>query len=292
MNDVKVNSRTDILGINSEIIAQASAALELIARGQFSSEYKPRGQEDAHLADVINSITKNLRAVVKHVNLVAQGRYDVDFILSSVDDELGLALNDMTAMLREMSQENKKSAWIKSGQAELSNIIRGDQDSCDLGKNILSFLARYINALVGTIYRVSLVSDNTLELIGSFALQKSDKQKEKIRYGEGLAGQCVMEKEQMVFSDLPSHYLTIGSSLGQISPRHIIVTPFLIDSEVMGVMELGTLEEIDQTKLELLRQVSENIAIALRSSQNSERLKALLGEKRMNQSSLATILPN
>jgi hypothetical protein len=290
MGGSTTSSRDSIATINSEIIEQATKVLTLIARGKFSCEYKPIGPHDANLGTVINLITRNLKSVVQHVNLIAQGRYDVDFLPANQDDELGLAISDMTEMLREMSQENKKSAWIKSGQAELSNIIRGDQDSSELGKNVLSFLARYINALVGNIYQVSLSSENTLELIGSFAAQKYDKQRKRIRYGEGLVGQCVLEKEQLVFSDLPPSYLTIGSSLGQSSPRHIIVTPFLIEREIVGVMELGMLDSIDQTKLELLRQVSENIAIALKSSQNSERLKNLLSEKRRQPSSVREIL--
>lgn len=266
---------------DDEFLCQLTKSLESLARGNFSHEFSPKSAHHFRLSAAINQISSNLKAAVKHMNLVAQGRYDIDFEPATNEDELGIAISDMTEMLREMSYENKKSAWIKSGQAELSNIIRGDQNCRELGKNILSFLARYINALVGTIYQVSLSGDDTLELIGSFAVQKGERGGQKIHFGEGLIGQCALEKEQLVFSDFPSDYLTIGSSLGQARPKQIIVTPFLIEKEIVGVMELGVVEAIDQTKIELLRQVSENIAIALKSSQNSERLKSLLNDNNM-----------
>lgn len=262
-------------GHSDEIIEQITETLCMMARGQFACEYKALGSKDILLAKAISQISAHQKSIIRHVNLIAQGRYDVDFAPISDEDELGFAINDMTAILREMSYENKKSAWIKSGQAELSNIIRGDQTSFELGKNVLRFLARYVDALVGTIFQVSFVQDDTLELIGSYAISNDGQNRKKIRFGQGLVGQCAVEKEQLVFTDFPDDYLVIGSSLGQASPKHIIVTPFLIEKELVGVMELGVLYEIDQTKLELLRQVSENIAIALKSSQNSERLKEL-----------------
>lgn len=80
-------------------------------------------------------------------------------------------------------------------------------------------------------------ADDTLELVGSFALQAHDNMKKTIRFGEGLVGQRAIEREQLIFSDLPPNYLTIGSSLGHMSPKHIIVTPFLIEEEIVGVME-------------------------------------------------------
>lgn len=271
---------------NNSSLDRINQILRSIAVGDFSKSYDALCAEDAPLKATIDQIINNLKAAVKHINLIAQGRYDIDFAPQNDRDELGHAISDMTEILREMSNENKKSAWIKSGQAELANIMRGDQNCHDLAKNILSFLARYINALTGTIYQVSIDQEDVLELVGSFALHEINPNQRRIKFGQGLVGQCAIEKEQLYFNDVPDYYLTINSSLGEIVPRHIIIIPFLIKKDIVGVMELGAIDAFDSTKMELLRQVSENIAIALKSSQDSEKLQILLGNTALRRPAL------
>jgi len=267
-------------------LERATEVAEAIARGNFSLDYVATSSEDTRLATAMNQMTSRLKAVVQQMNIIAQGRYDLDFVPIDDGDEMGIAVRDMTEMLREMSIENKKLAWIKSGQAELSVITRGDRETGDLGKNIISFLARYINALVGNIYQVDMNKGDSLQLIGSFALPRANNDRTCVEFGEGLVGQCALEKELIIFNDVPEGYLTIQSSLGETAPRHIVVVPFLIEKEVKGVLELGSLDAFDETKIELLRQVSEHIAIALKSAQNSHKMKYLLAESKQQSEEL------
>lgn len=257
---------------SSEIIANA---IKAIALGKTSID--TLSIHDPRIHDALSELSGTIKKVIKHVNFVAQGRYDMDYAPINDHDELGYALHDMTEMLRDISRENSKAAWIKSGQAELLNIVRADQSSHELGTGVLSFLVRYTNSLMGTLYQVNMDVPHVLNLIGTFAVREGARERETIRFGEGLVGQCAEEREQIVFSDVPSGYMTIGTSLGDVEPKFIIVTPFLIEDDVVGVMELGSVEPFDHTKRELLRQVSRNIAIALKSSQQSEKLKAILG---------------
>lgn len=261
------------------IIEKLTLAVEHLAEGNLSYKYEALSNKDSRIESALAQMVDHLKAVVKHMNLIAQGRYDIDFLPRNENDELGLALSEMTEMLREMSNENKKSAWIKSGQAELANIIRGDQGSLELGNSIISFLARYTNALVGTLYQVAINSMDTLEMIGSFAYDNRKKNRQMLKFGEGLVGQCALEKEPLVFENVPDDYM-ISSSLGELKPKQIIVIPFLIEQEIIGVMELGNFVPFDATKIDLLRQVSQNIALALKSSQNSEKVKILLGDNK------------
>lgn len=258
---------------NLESIA---SAIKAIAAGNLSTQPLLSSINDPSVLEAINNLATTIKNVINHVNLIAQGRYDIDFLPANDHDELGFALSDMTEMLRDISRESTKAAWIKSGQAELLNIVRADQSPHELGKSILSFLVRYTNALMGTFYQVNMEHSHVLNLIGTFAVRESATQREVIQFGDGLIGQCAEGREQIVFNDVPQGYMTISTSFGEIDPKFIILTPFLIENDVVGVMELGSLEPFDTTKLELLRQVSRNIAIALKSSQQSEKLKTIL----------------
>lgn len=276
MND-KVKT---LLDDTNSILDKVTLVAESIAVGDFSQGYKSTGEQDKRLAVAINQMTDNLKEVVKQTKIIAQGKYDIEFTPLSDLDELGKAVSEMTKALREMSYESKKSAWIKTGQAELSNMMRGDQDLRELGKNVISFLSKYIGALMGTIYQVDFNSDKSLEMVGSYAYHRRKGDRSKIQFGEGLIGQCALEKEIIIFSNVPDDYVAINSSLGETTPRNIIVAPLLIEKELIGVIELASHDNFDTVKMELLRQVSENIAIALKSCQSSEKMKFLLDDSK------------
>lgn len=260
---------------------QVIEIIESIAGGDLS-QINTSKLPNKKISQVLNHLVDNLRGIVKQTRIISQGRYDIEFCPKSDKDELGIAVSDMINMLRDMAVENKKSAWIKTGQAELANILRGDQEVRDLGRNVISFLAKYLNALVGTIYQMDKQFEDQLEMIGSYAYQRRKWDRSKIKLGEGLVGQCALEKEVIIFSNVPEDYISINSSLGEMVPKNLVVFPFLIEEEVIGVLELGFHEYFDPLKMDLLNQVSENIAIALKSSQNSEKMKKLLIESKRN----------
>lgn len=72
----------------------------------------------------------------------------------------------MTHTLREMSNRNEQDAWSKNGQAAgLANLMRGDLTIHALSKNVISYLAKYSDALVGTFYAVDQSDRELLRLI-------------------------------------------------------------------------------------------------------------------------------
>lgn len=269
-----------LLDDTNAILDKVTVVAESIAIGDFSQGYKSSNEQDKRLSVAINQMTDNLKEIVKQTKIIAQGKYDVEFAPLSEKDELGKAVSEMTKALREMYNESKKSSWIKSGQAELSNIMRGDQDLRELGKNVISFLCKYINALMGTIYQVDFSNDKSLELVGTYAYHRRKGDKTRIKFGEGLIGQCALEKEIIAFTNVPEDYTSINSSLGEVTPKSIMVIPLLIEKELVGVIEMGTHELFDNMKMDLLKQISENVAIALKSCQNSEKMKTLLDDSK------------
>lgn len=235
--------------------------LVLLAEKMALGEYPQTAElENPRLTAAVNKIINRHKEIVNQTMLIAQGIYDVPFNPVSDKDELGQALLDMKMILYEMSLENKKTAWMKTGQAELSSIVQSDQDVQQLGQNVISFLTKYINCLVSTIYKMS--DKETLELIGSFAY---DGDRQVIKLGEGLVGECALEKDVLSFFDVPVEYMCIQSASGQAPVKHIVLIPLLLKNEVFGVMEFGSHELFDPTKIEFLKQVSETIALGIKS---------------------------
>jgi len=218
--------------------------------------------------------------VIKLAEKVSQGDYDTNIELRSEDDRLGITLVNMTKALRETSSENQRNNWFKTGQTELAEVMRGDKDVNTLSRDTIVFLAKYLDVQVGTFY---LAQENgNLKLTGTYAFTKRKGLVTDIKLGEGLVGEAAFEKESILISEVPEDYIRVESSLGNALPRNILATPLILRSQVIGVIELGSFNAFRDRQIEFLKIVSENIAIAINSAQESEKTKRLL-EQTQNQ---------
>lgn len=276
----------DLLAQTNGILEKTTRVAEAMAKGDFSQTYEASGSADERVSAAINQMLENFKGVVRQAKTIAQGDYRAQVTPLGEKDELGTALFQMTNMLRDMSAKTEQEAWIKNGQAGLANLMRGDLTLHELSKNVISYLAKYLGALVGAFYCVSPNERDLLYLTGSFAHQYRKGNRNEIRFGEGLVGQCAIEKESIIFSDVPEDYVSINSSLGSSVPHSIIVVPLLFENEVFGVIELGSSKPISEKALSLLNQVNESIAISIRSAQDSGRIKLLLEESKKQASEL------
>lgn len=75
---------------------------------------------------------------------------------------------------------------------ELNVRMRGEQDIKTLGKNIIGYLAEYLNAQVGILYMSG--KNNLLKPIGSYAYARRENTSGGFMPGEGLVGQAAMDK--------------------------------------------------------------------------------------------------
>ncbi len=272
-----VNQMASNLTSQVRDIAGVSTAL---ARGDFSRkidvEVKGEVQE---LKNNINAMVDSFTTIVKAANTIAKGNFAIEMPLRSEADQLGIALNTMTENLKRISEENENEAWIKTGQAGLNDRMRGEQDLLTLSKNIISYLTKYLDGHVGVIYLAEKNNDKKqLRMTGSYAFTRRKSLKTTFDFGEGLVGQAAMEKEAIVLSGIPSDYISVSSGLGEKKPQNILVQPFIIDGEVKGVIEIGSFNPFNDSQLELMRSVGENIAITTNSSLDREKMKELLEE--------------
>ncbi|MDQ3134742.1 MAG: response regulator, partial [Acidobacteriota bacterium] len=106
------------------------------------------------------------------------------------------------------------------------------------------------------------------------------------RPGEGLVGQCVLERERILLTNVPSNYIQIASGLGEAPPLNIIVLPVLFEGDVKAVIELASFNRFNDTHLTFLDQLTESIGIVLNTIEATQRTESLL----LQSQSLATEL--
>ena len=143
--------------------------------------------------------------------------------------------------------------------------MRGEQIISRLGQSILSHLVPFTNAQVGAFWMVT--DDKKLQRVSSYALSKVDELERHLEFGEGLIGQVAAEKQSLLIEDVPASYFNkIESALGEMIPRSLLICPILYENEVTGVIELGSLHSFSEHQRAFLSHVSENIGIAINTS--------------------------
>jgi len=212
--------------------------------------------------------------VVELAEKISRGDYSVNVEKRSDEDRLSDALNRMTFSLREAVEQNQRQNWLKSGQSELNNRMRGELDIPDLCRNIINYLTNYLDAQLGLLYFVE--NHDTLKLVGSYALGKEKSIVKKFKFGEGVIGQAALQNETIIISDIPEEFIKVKTGFGEIYPRNIIAVPFSYESHVVGVIEIASIYSIHEIQKEFLMQSLENIGIALNSAESRRQLTELL----------------
>src|SRR5262249_11409741 len=115
-----------------------------------------------------------------------------------------------------------------------------------------------------------------LLLLASYAYKGQCAVGSQLGLGEGLVGQCALEKQKILLSNVPPDYIRISSGLGETAPQNIIVLPVVFEGQVKGVLELASLERFNPTHQALLDQLTESIGIVLNTIVANMRTEDLL----------------
>ncbi len=198
-----------------------------------------------------------------------------------LDDELSVALNKILETLETADIAKKDQNWLKDGQAELNNMIGGEQNISRLAGKAVGFIAEYAGAITGTIFALDQATAEFC-LAGSYALTECELFEHRFKPGEGLTGQAVTEKRTIIIDNVPDNYMRIESSLFDVSPKTIIVIPLIYEGEVKGLLELGTMEIFTAIQIDFLESAAERLAVALNAGMFYEQLSSLLENQAMD----------
>lgn len=179
--------------------------------------------------------------------------------------------------LRQLSKEKEVTNWILTGLATLDDYTRGGRSEEEIAANGIRQACQYIQAKVGMIYLKSASHDNVYVHTGSYAIEKQNNPP-KIMSGQGMVGESIAMKKQLVLTDIPKNYLRVTSSLGDTEPKNIVIQPLVYEKEALGVMEIGFLGEIDEKTTQFLQRAGTALAVAIKVAQAHTALNHLYEE--------------
>src|SRR5229473_645868 len=155
-------------------------------------------------------------------------------------------------------------------------MLQGQRDLTSVGRMLLSELAPLVDAQQGVIYQMETEESASMVLLSAFAADGGDGHLRRLKVGEGLVGQCAVEKRSILMTDLPERVIPIRTALFQAAPRDVIVLPVLFEDRVKAVIELASLGAFTASQLAFLEQLTASIGIVLNSIEATMQTEALL----------------
>jgi len=235
------------------------------------------------LTDNVNQLAANLTTQVRAIAEVATAVTKGDLTREIKVDARGEVAvlkdttNEMIRNLRETTLKNSEQDWLKTNLAKFSRMLQGQRDLLAVGRLILSELAPVVSAQHGAFYLLEEAEGQPrLKLLAGYATQHRPDMSAEFAIGEGLVGQCALERQKIVLLNVPADYIRIASGLGSAAPLTVIVLPVIFEGQVRGVIELASFDRFNPTHHAFLDQLMESIGIVINTIEANTRTEDLL----------------
>src|SRR5690606_8651529 len=127
--------------------------------------------------------------------------------------------------------------------AKFSRMLQGQKDLVTVGQLILSELAPVVGAQQAEFYVLTgNAKTPRLRLFASYASGGQDAHGKEIELGEGLVGQCAIEKQKILLTNVSTSGIRVATGLSEVAALDVLVLPVVFEGELRGVLELASLE--------------------------------------------------
>jgi HAMP domain-containing protein/CheY-like chemotaxis protein/signal transduction histidine kinase len=276
-----INNMTDTLATLADQVT--NVAREVGVEGRLGGQANVPGAAGTwkDLTGNVNLLAANLTSQVRAIAEVATAVTKGDLTRSIQVETRGEVadlkdnINTMISNLRETTKRNREQDWLKTNLARFTGMLQGQRDLSTVGRMLLSELCPLVRAHHGTIYHLrGTEDDRVLRLLSSYA--HTGRSIETILLGEGLTGQCAVEKRRILLDEVPPQFIAISSSLGEAPRVSIVVLPVLFEGEAKAVIELATMHRFTDTNLAFLDQLTVSIGVVFSTIEATMRTEGLL----------------
>jgi HAMP domain-containing protein/GAF domain-containing protein len=287
-----INNMTDTLATFADQVT--NVAREVGVEGRLGGQANVPGAAGTwkDLTGNVNLLAANLttqvRAIAEVATAVTKGDLTRSIQVETRGEvaELKDNINTMIDNLRVTTERNQEQDWLKTNVAKFTRMLQGQRDLFTVGQMLLSELAPLVEAQEGTIYQMDIVEGQkpSLRLLASYASHREPP--ERVGVGEGLIGQCAVEKQRILLTDVPPSYTVIHSSLGEALPANIVVLPVLFEGQTKAVIELASLHTFRVSHITFLEQLTQSIGVVLNTIEATMRTENLLQQSQQLTSEL------
>ncbi|MED4403540.1 response regulator [Metabacillus fastidiosus] len=239
---------------------------------------------------VVRSITNNLNKVTDVMTNVEFGsKESLPRIEMGTNDEIGAistAYNEMARAIEEHTKKEKElkniaeeQSWLQSRIAEIATMYSGIEQIEQLAQQFIMKLTPMVGASYGVFYMKEYEeNEEKLVRLASYAYSSDSIGKKVFKIGEGIVGQTALENNMIHLTNIPEDYIKITSGIGEAAPKSILTIPAAYEGEVLAVIELASFESFSSMEQLLIKEVTGNIGINIKSISRHNQVKKLLLE--------------
>src|SRR5690606_4886817 len=127
--------------------------------------------------------------------------------------------------LKIANEREQHEKFITVGITRVGDIIRQfGEDTTQLADEFIKGIVKYAHLNQGGIFLLEQDgSESYLKLVACYAYDRKKFLEQKIDVGEGLVGQCYLEREPIYLTDVPPNYIRITSGLGDANPQCVYI---------------------------------------------------------------------
>jgi two-component system sensor histidine kinase/response regulator len=226
------------------------------------------------------SIRRPEERVREAVERLAAGELDLDLPCRDYPNEIG-ALTRAVDVLRRGALDRETQRWIKASESTIATELQQATCLADLPRLFFGVLAKSLPIGQAAFYIAHDAWEKEpgpqqLRLLGGYALRERHVFHQSFVLGEGLVGQCALEREPILLTEVPEGYLSIGSSLGGAPPSQLLLLPVQRGEELLAVLELACFSAFTPAQQELLEEVVPRLATKIEILERTARTTRLL----------------
>ncbi|MGJ3236172.1 PAS domain-containing protein [Marivirga sp.] len=216
----------------------------------------------------------NYRSELRSQNLIENNKKQTQELHKSED-----ILKKNLEEVQKAQEEEKNRAWVTEGLGRINELTRQHDNPAQLSKEVISEIVKYVEGNQGAIYLVEKDDEDEepyMEMKAAFAFGRKKVIKDKVRPGEGLIGQCYLEKDMIYLTDVPDDFVRIKSGLGDAPPKNIVIIPLMTNEKIEGILEIASFQVLPDYKVDYLKNLGESLATSFNMNKINVNTKRLL----------------
>jgi len=183
------------------------------------------------------------------------------------------------------AKDRETHSWVKGEVAATGVRLQSTEDFASFASTFLSRISECIPLLYGCFYLAD-DSHSHLSRVGTYALE-GPAESASFALGEGIVGQCAVERRILDLSPSPGEALQVSTGMGTVAPGKLLFLPVLNNETLIGVLELATVSPLSERQRSLLEALLPSAAMNAQLLSRSLETRRLLEHTRAQAESLA-----
>jgi PAS domain-containing protein len=225
------------------------------------------------LADHQGEKVKLIDGISVIIGKIKSGQYDKEKDVTG-EEVIDTALREIYEKFKSDADTERHRSWVNEGLAMLREVMGSHTEIKSMSEEVVSRLIKHVKANQGGAFILN--DHNELELLACYAFERKKYLKTTIKPGEGLVGQCYLERHPLYLTKVPQDYIHITSGLGEANPGCILIVPLSLKDSTIGVLEIASFTPFKKYELEFIEKVAEAFAQSISTIRVSEDTKKLL----------------